>query len=427
MRRFLLAFALVFAWIGPGFSAQRLAQVNPSTNQSFLAESFWANASPVFYTNLAATNSVPSGLVYASAGARWCWNSSGSLVQLAANVPCFDYDPATLLPRGIRSEPQRVNLLTYSSSFTAGWTNSSGATTLNYAMSPDGTTDAARVQLNLSAAFFQTLPLSSGTAYTLSFYVKATSSAQNFQLAYYNGTVTTTQNFTSTASWARYTYTFTASSSVASNLGVRAGGNTVDVLVWGAQLEANGFATSPILTYGTAVTVPADQWSFTGAALAALQAPTTCHVIEFTPEGVNSVNPLIKSNTTGSFGSAFVPSLTQVALANVTQVAGVSTTPSAGVLNRVAAAGAPGAYAVAVNGVLGTGTYAGAQTPGSAYGLGAITGAASSMWVSQIAIRSRCTALQARRYSTAGVNLLASLADNDNDLPLVVKIASGEW
>lgn len=53
---------------------------------------------------------LPPRMTFTRASTKSCFNSSGSLVSLAVNVPCFDYDPVTHVPKGLYAEPQTTNL-----------------------------------------------------------------------------------------------------------------------------------------------------------------------------------------------------------------------------------------------------------------------------------------------------------------------------
>ena len=72
-------------------------------------------------------------------------------------------------------EPQSTNLITYSLDFKNRWTLGSNTTvTENYAVSPEGIQNASRIQTPSGAGSFASLaaPMSSGTAYAFSIYIK---------------------------------------------------------------------------------------------------------------------------------------------------------------------------------------------------------------------------------------------------------------
>lgn len=69
-------------------------------------------------------------ITFSRASGGWYFNSSGMLVQAAANEPRIDYDPVTLACRGLLIEEQRTNLCRGSESFstTHGWGGNLSAT-----------------------------------------------------------------------------------------------------------------------------------------------------------------------------------------------------------------------------------------------------------------------------------------------------------
>jgi hypothetical protein len=71
-------------------------------------------------------------------------NSSGLFEVVNADVPRFDYDPLTLVCRGLLVEESRINIMPTSNVFT-GWTNSGATVSASTETSPDGTTNATLV------------------------------------------------------------------------------------------------------------------------------------------------------------------------------------------------------------------------------------------------------------------------------------------
>jgi hypothetical protein len=293
-----------------------------------------------------------------------------------------DHNPSTLAALGLRSEPQQTNLF-----------------------------------LNNLAPVTQTITVASGTVYTVSFY--GTGSIVLSGAA--------AQTMTGSAG-VRTQYTFTAGST---SLTATVSGLSATSY---AQVEANAYATSPILTYGTAVTIPSDIWAFTGAANTALTLSKGCIVVEFTPEYVPNTNPRIigAASSAGLIQASFYG---LVSTYNTTSELDTGVTMVAGVKVRGGYEWNGATRSIVANGNAPASDTTGTSiTPGMQIYFGQdSTGPKTGMWGSQIMIRQNCTAAQVQRYSTAGANLQA---ENDNDWPvfaandnllLIVKLASGEW
>jgi hypothetical protein len=208
-------------------------------------------------------------------------NSSGFVEIVNANLPRFDYDPATLAPKGLLIEEQRTNLVTYSQQFDdASWNKGvSGSISANTVVSPDGTTNADAYTWATSTTDFaflsQTATATSNIANTFSVWLKRPSGSGNRTVRLTVSDVTTSTGvsatFTVTENWQRFEFTRTSATSTGSvGVGLNTGlsGTSIaagDILhVWGAQLEAGAFATSYIPTTTTSLTRNADRVSMTG-------------------------------------------------------------------------------------------------------------------------------------------------------------------
>jgi hypothetical protein len=173
-------------------------------------------------------------------------------VGMTANVPRLDYSgggcPKLLL------ESQRTNLALYSEQFdNAGWTKLASTITANVAVSPDGYQNADN-WVGTSANLFR--GGTTGVEHTISVYAK--SNGQNkdkFKLRLGNDV---SAEFTATSEWKRFSFTGTPTTSVFGLTTSDSPNNEVDILVWGAQIEAASYATSYIPTLGAAVTRGAD-------------------------------------------------------------------------------------------------------------------------------------------------------------------------
>lgn len=234
-------------------------------------------------------------------------NSSGYIELMAADTPRFDFNPLTLVCRGLLIEESRVNTLTYSQAIdNAAWAKVAGSVPVDTTTSPDGTSNAlkfientATAQHNLQSA--TVTGVTAGATLSASFYVKAAGrtsgwlqvNASNFSAGFravFNLSTVTTSTATfgagSSASsssitdvgngWYRVTVTgivdasstsikivlfLTTSAGASSYLGDGVSG----VWMWGAQLEVGVFSTSYIPTDASQVTRTADVAVMTGS------------------------------------------------------------------------------------------------------------------------------------------------------------------
>lgn len=219
-------------------------------------------------------------------------NSSGLIETVSSNVARIDYDPVTLLPKGLLIEEQRTNLFLRSSEFSnAAWPKeASAAVTADQVTAPDGTLSGDLFTASAGGVgLFQTAAGANSTAYTATLYAKAAanstilfslinqdesaSEAYLFDLSAVTASVAGGAGFTSKSAsieavgggWYRLRVTATSPASLTTQVGsfIRSA-STGSVYVWGAQLEAGAFATSYIPTTSATVTRAADVASMTG-------------------------------------------------------------------------------------------------------------------------------------------------------------------
>ena len=212
-------------------------------------------------------------------------NKDGLIEVVANNKPRIDFlDNAD---GALKLEPQRSNLITYSSDFSQ-WANVSYTSVeSNSTSSPDGSVNADKLvagatnglQLRIASA-----SLISGNTYTVSTYVKNAggnyvilymndSSSQGIKVDLINETFTvmggSTNHFIKNYGngWYQIGFTRTIDTNVNDIIAVPSlDGNTVSFLgdgingiyIWGAQVEQGSYATSYIPTSGSAVTVVAE-------------------------------------------------------------------------------------------------------------------------------------------------------------------------
>lgn len=261
-----------------------------------------------------------------SAATATRFNASGYVETVAADTPRFDYNPLTLVCRGLLIEEARTNLLTYSEAFNTGWPTKTNATvtTPSVANPANGATSDSLVE-NGSFAPHQITRVITLTAVLHTYSVFAKKGIRNWVFvgatnttgvgAYFdleNGLVGNVDaGFTASISPAangfyRCSITFTAFAPTgwtlifggASANGTRsyAGSNGSEALyMYGGQLEAGAFATSYIPTEASQVTRNADVATMTGTNFTSfwnsVQGGTSTQA---TPSTVSGTRPLVQ-------------------------------------------------------------------------------------------------------------------------------------
>lgn len=204
-------------------------------------------------------------------------NENGILETVLPNIPRYTFEddgcPALLL------EPTSTNEFTYSNDFTqSDWEKQNQGlgtipiVTANYAISPDGTQNASRIQFDASTSgsgsdrsrIRVNATLTDGEDYTQSFYLKSTDGTNQsigFLMDNSQATVVTV-----TSEWQRFEFTITqVGTSGLYGLDLRsATASTSDILVYQGQLEEKSYATSYIPTNGSIETRTKDTTSKSG-------------------------------------------------------------------------------------------------------------------------------------------------------------------
>ena len=204
-------------------------------------------------------------------------NEQGLIETVATNVPRIDYTDGSAK---LLMEPSRTNIIKYSEDFrntaqagesrpwfyAAVGTASVPIVTHNYAISPDGTTNATRIQFDLNGGTTsndvsqvgQDPTITIGVAYTATIWLKSADGNSYSVAIDTNGGTDPSLLATVTNQWQRFQVTTTAIT-VNGFLRIRLRGNestsdSADILAWGAQLEEGSYPTSYIPTAGSAVT-----------------------------------------------------------------------------------------------------------------------------------------------------------------------------
>jgi len=187
-------------------------------------------------------------------------DSSGLLVSASNNEPRFDYDPVTLVCRGLLIEESRANLIAYSNDFNS-WPTKTNVTLTTGIDDPAGGTSAITLTSTAANGVLQiTVTGTTATNYTSSIWIRRRTGTGNISL---RAATTQTRLVTPTSSWTRVSTTgLSDSTTIRIAVNIVTSGDAVDI--YGAQLEAGAFATSYIPTTTTALTRNADVATMTG-------------------------------------------------------------------------------------------------------------------------------------------------------------------
>jgi len=259
-----------------------------------------------------------------------------------ANAPRFDYDPITLVCRGLLIEGSRANALLNSEDLSAAsWTNSQTAETANTVAAPNGTTTADKLTELAATAehtILQDVTLTVNTQRCLSVWAQAAErstirlrlldagATSNFVSAFFDLTGSGTARDATNGGngsgalarieqypngWFRCFLMGTPNTSgttVRAEIALSTGGTTTSYLgvvssgvqLWGAQLEVSGssFGSTYIATTSVAVTRSAD--ACTMATTGWLSAAEGTLFAEATPTALSNNTRIISLNAGGA-------------------------------------------------------------------------------------------------------------------------------
>jgi len=254
---------------------------------------------PTLNLDFAKTTALDPRITFTRASTAAFVGSDGLIQTAASGAPRFDHNPATGESLGLLVEEARTNLALYSEQLdNAYWNKTLGGNTstigANLSTAPDGTATADKIVTTINNAIHGVqkvgITITSGAAYTVSFYAKAAGwSRVGVRAGNSSADFSCTVNLSTGAviasagtaivqalpsGWYRVSISGIASgvngeitieahntSTVQSN---ETGDGTSGILVWGAQLEAGAFPTSYIPTVASTVTRAADVASMTG-------------------------------------------------------------------------------------------------------------------------------------------------------------------
>jgi hypothetical protein len=260
---------------------------------------------PAMSLDFIGTNSLDSRITFTRATTATFVGSNGFIQTAAINTPRFGYDPVTLAPRGLLIEEARTNLLLQSQTFeTASWSKILSTVSSNAANGPDNALTADKFIPNNGATISGAITsqdiskAASAITYTYSVFGKSdgfdrillrcqdsggSTNRANVTVNISTGAIVTAAaaagTFTNASArvttykngYFRVELTFTSSTDTLLRSQIYAldsvattGDGVKGILIWGAQLEAGGFATSYIPTVASTVARNADAASMTG-------------------------------------------------------------------------------------------------------------------------------------------------------------------
>jgi hypothetical protein len=202
----------------------------------------------------------------------------------------IDYDPATLISRGLLMEGGIQNLCLWTSDLTnAAWVKSS----MNTALTATGPQGFANTATTLTATGANATALQSitnaSTAKVTSVFLKRRTGTGNVDVTQDGGTTWATQAITS--SWARYAIAEATVLNPVVGIRLVTSGNEVDVALWQCEITTNSkAATSPYPNYSLAQSRAGDNYTFLLSTIPALASEYSMYVRFVIPNPATNAN-----------------------------------------------------------------------------------------------------------------------------------------
>ena len=168
-------------------------------------------------------------------------NKEGLIEVVGNDIPRIDFSNDA--KGALLLEPTRSNLVTYSEDFSNWFKIGTATITSNYGVSPDGTQNSSRLQMNASDKIYINVASSGNISFTV--YLKGVG-----QIRLRDNTSTGLKDVTLTNEWVRYELNFNAT---ISNFQIEQQTGVSDFEIYGAQLEESSYATSYIPTNGSII------------------------------------------------------------------------------------------------------------------------------------------------------------------------------
>lgn len=277
---------------------------------------------------------------------------NGVITTATTNVPRFQSNPLTGESEGLLIEGAATNLVCGSQTFaTSGgvnnWVDTSISRDATLRTSPDGTANALRISASAgNATVLNNLSLSSASR-TFSIWLRRVTGTGVVEMTMNGGTGWTAQSIT--ASWQRFRMTETTTAHV----GIRIVDSGDEIEIWGAQVEAQAFASSYIPTVAATVARGADTAILSGTAFSSWFNPSEGTILAFNggiPVGLSGGRIVQIDDGTNNERYTLATGVQFAVVDNTSTQANIVISATATSPSRVAAAYGLNDFALSVNG-----------------------------------------------------------------------------